>query len=284
MRRSIARPERRAGALAASAIAVLLSGCAGAPREATPPATPAGFAIESLRRAIPVAADVRTLRIDNPHGELRVRIGRPGEVGIVATVQRFGADGPLPDFAHARKGERLGIVVRYPFAPPPVDPATGRADHARGRADLAVFVPPDVALDLSTRDSRIQVRRALRDVAARSEAGIIDVSTRGALRLSTRGGRVVARQESGAWDGDSTVETVDGAILLAIPVAGDVALRIESGGAISHDPGIALDLDATATGARRATGRWGSGAHALTVRSTRGTVHVVPVIALPAPD
>lgn len=282
MRRSIARPERRVAATVTTLLALLLAGCASALREAAPAETqPADFAIETLRRTMAVEPAVAVLRIDNPHGELRVRIGQPGEVGIVATVQRFGAAGPLPAFETSRKRDRLAIDVRYPFAPPPVDPATGRADHTRGRADLAVFVPPDVALELSTTDGRIQVRRARRDVDARSDSGIIDASTAGALRVATRSGRVVARQESGVWSGDSRVETEDGPILLAVPVAGDVALAVETGAAISHDPGIAVDVRTGADGRQRASGRWGSGRHALTVRSARGSVHLVPVIAVP---
>lgn len=285
MRRCIARPERGAAALAAAGLAILLAGCASAPREAAPAAAqPAGFAIETLRRAIPVEDGVAVLRIDNPHGELRLRMGEPGEVGIVATVQRFGADGPLPSFEHARKGDVLGIEVRYPFAPPPVDPVSGRADHTRGRADLAVFVPPDVALELSTTDGRIQVRRAKRDIAARSTSGIIDVSSAGALRIATGSGRVVARLESDAWAGESRIETGSGAILLALPPAGDVALEVDAGGAISHDPGIVIDVAARPGGRQHGQGRWGSGAHRVNVHSATGTVHVVPVLGLPAGD
>jgi hypothetical protein len=285
MKRLIARPERRGAAFAATLGALLLAGCASAPRETAPAAAAIPeVSIEMLRRAIPVAAGTTTVALHNPHGELRVRIGQPGEVGIVATTQRFGAAGPAPTFESSRKGDRLTIHVRYPFAPPPVDPATGRADHTRGRADLAVFVPPDVALELSTTDGRVQVRRAQRDVDARSVSGILDVSTRGALRLSTRSGRVVARQEGGAGPGDSRIETVDGPILLAVPVAGAATLLVETGAAISHDPGIAVEMGTTADGLQRASGRWGSGRHALSVRSARGTVHLVPVIPTPTRD
>lgn len=265
--------------------ALLGAGCASPPRVAeSSPDAPAGYAIETMRSAFPIDTGITTVALHNPHGELRVRIGQPGEVGIVATVQRFGTPGPLPAFETSRKGARLRIDVRYPFAPPPVDPATGRADHTRGRADLAVFVPPDVALELSTTDGRLQVRRAKRDVDARSDSGIIDVSTRGALRLSTRSGRVVARQEGGAGAGESRIETVDGPILLAVPVADDATLVVETGAAISHDPGMAVDVVTTADGLRHASGRWGDGRHVLSVHSVRGSVHLVPVIPLPRHD
>jgi hypothetical protein len=268
-------------------MAALFAGCANPPRDVasakagTAATASAEFAVETLRRAIAVEAGVASLYIDNPHGELRLRLGQPGEVGIVATVQVFGAEGPRPEFAQLRKGDALHIAVRYPFAPPPVDPATGRADHTRGRADLAVFVPPDVALDLSTTDGRIQVRRARRDVVARSDSGIVDVSSAGALRIATGSGRVVARLESDAWAGRSTIETDSGPILLALPVAGDVALTIEAAGAVSHDPGLALELATTSDGHRSANGRWGKGSHTVVVRSTSGPVHVVPVLAVP---
>lgn len=165
-----------------------------------------------------------------------------------------------------------------------MDLASGRADHTRRRADLAVFVPPDMALELSATDGRVQARRAKRDVDVRSVSGIIDVSTRGALRLATRSGRVMARQESGQWSGDSRVETEDGPIPLAVPVVGDVVLVVETGASISHDPGTALDVRTTVDGRQRAMGRWGSGRHALSVRSARGTVHLVPLIPVPTRD
>jgi hypothetical protein len=44
--------------------------------------------VEIARERVAIALEptARVLSIDNPHGEIRVRVGAPGEVGIVALL------------------------------------------------------------------------------------------------------------------------------------------------------------------------------------------------------
>jgi hypothetical protein len=247
-----------------------------------PPAVDATPPVEITRQrlAIPVDATVRVLSIANPHGEIRVRMGAPGEIGIVAAVQRIGVDGVAPTIAHAAKGDGISVEVQHPLGPPPVDPASGLADHGRGRIDLAVFVPPGLALDLQTLDGRIQVRRAGGDVSARSIGGIVDVSAAGALRLRSERARVVARQESGRWSGESRIESGSGAILVALPAFGDIDVDVDAGGTLSVDPGLPIAVEVGADGRSRARARFGAGGQRLQVASDSGSVHLVPVLRL----
>jgi hypothetical protein len=281
------RAERSAGA-AAALLAALLIGCASGPLPKLEPPAARDVAtppVEITRERVAIALEptTRVLSIDNPHGEIRVRVGAPGEVGIVAVLQRIGVDGVAPTIGHATKGDAVSVEVQHPLGAPPVDLASGRADHARGRADLAVFVPPGIALDLQTLDGRIQVRRAGGDVSARSIGGIVDVSAAGALRLRSERARVVARQESGHWTGESRVESDSGAILVAVPTFGDVDLEVDSGGAISVDPGLAITVQVAADGRSSARTRFGAGGQQLYVHSERGSVHLVPVLRLGTP-
>lgn len=284
MKRSIARLDRPRRATAAALLAALIAACASAPAP-SPVAPAADYATPTVeitrqRIAIPVNAAARSISIANPHGEIRVRMGAPGEVGIVAAVQRIGVDGVAPTIAHAAKGDSISVEVQHPLGPPPVDPASGRADHARGRADLAVFVPPGLALDLQTLDGRIQVRRAGGDVSARSIGGIVDVSAAGALRLRSERARVVARQESGSWTGESRIESGSGAILVALPAFGDIDVAVDAGGTLSVDPGLPIAVQVGTDGRSRAQARFGAGGQRLLVASDSGSVHLVPVLRL----
>ncbi len=266
--------------------ALLVAGCATSPETArgqTAALDIDAMQVETRRLAIPVGAQIAALHLINPHGELRLRIGEPGELGIVATVQRFGSAGATPEIVQQIKGDQLAVSVVYPFGPPPVDPASGRADHTRGRADLAVFVPPNLALELETTDGRIQVRRAKGDVSARSVSGIVDVSAAGTLNLSSGSGRVVARQESGTWAGESRIETTTGVVLVALPMTADITLALQSAGPITLDPGIQGAERSVVDGVNQARIVFGQGRLVFSVRSASGGIHVVPVLAAPPP-
>jgi hypothetical protein len=247
------------------------------PVDVAPPPPREGYRIETMRVAIPVDARVVRLHLVNPHGDVRVRMHDLEEVGIVATVQLIGEQPTRPEFAHALKGDELGVRVTYRWGEPTYDPETGQADHGRGRADLAVFVPRRLALALGSLDGRIQVRRATGHVEATSRGGLVEVSTAGTLDLRTERGRAVARLETPTPPGDSRIEVGPAALLVAVPMDGDLAVDLDVGGMISGDPALGLVTNVRPGGRATAQRSFGRATARLLIRA-EGDVHLVPVL------
>ena len=129
----------------AGLVLLALVGCASPPRldhAGAPDAVAPIVEIVPREYRSDLAPGTSIVAIDNPHGDVRVRITDQAKLGYYATVQRIGAQPLDPAFLWQREGERLRLSVRYP----------GEArwprnhGHSRGRVDLAVFVPASVAL------------------------------------------------------------------------------------------------------------------------------------------
>jgi hypothetical protein len=207
------------------------------------------------------------MQIDNPHGDLRVRVTDQSKVGYYAMVQRIGEQPLDPVFDWQQRGERLQLVIRYPG-----DERWPRNhDHSRGRVDLAVFVPAGVALDLRSTDGFLQVRKARAAVRARSDSGSIEVSGAAGLDLRSDSGAIAASQTSGSWSTPVAVHTRSGRIAMAVPVYADVAVDARTSGRIELEPGFpGTVIESQDHSSLQA--KFGAGSRELTVRSETGEI------------
>jgi|GEM_PF-4270164 len=145
-------------------------------REAAPAA--ADVRLERSDQAFALGRDVVRVEIDNPWGEITLRNRDERELGVHAVIQCL-----PPAFAPAALRTRrdrgtLRVAVEFPAA------------AARGRIDLAVYLPADVAVVLATRDGRI---------AAKRRSGPVEAAGRRAGRADrdAAGRRVVPRRRHG---------------------------------------------------------------------------------------
>ncbi|MBK8069995.1 MAG: hypothetical protein IPK27_20960 [Rhodanobacteraceae bacterium] len=207
------------------------------------------------------------MRIENPHGDLRVRITDQPKVGYYATVQRIGEQPLEPVFDWQQHGERLELTIRYPGE----ESWLRTHGHSRGRVDLAVFVPAAVALDLRTTDGFLQVRKARASVRARTESGSIEVSGAADLDLRSATGAIAASQTSGHWRTPIELHTRSGRIAVAVPVYAGISVDAMTRGRIELEPGFTGSVFESG-GKRRLQAKFGDGGRAFRSRSDLGEI------------
>lgn len=243
-----------APALAAAMLAAL-AGCVVNTR--APDRAQAQVRIERVDKEFDLARDVTRVAIDNPWGEINIRARDEREVGIHAVIQRMPPNFANAKFRSRREGATLHIDVALDGAAPP-----------QGRVDIAVYLPNDLALALSTRSGRISAKRRSGPLEATTESGQVLASGRDRLLLHSVSGEIRATAIGKSWEGDSEIATDSGRIVLMVPTFGDIALDAETGGHLGTDFG--LSVDEIAGGRHRAAAHFGQGTSPLRVRSRSG--------------
>lgn len=247
----------------AIAAAVLLGGCAGAPRA---PTSDGGVRTERIDRTFALAEGVDRVALDNPWGMINVRNRDEREVGIHAVAQSDAASSARAVFRSRREGATLRIEAAFEGGPP-----------QPGRIDVALYLPDDLALALTTRDGPITAKKRAAPLEAFSQSGRIVASSRDRLTLRTRDGLIRAAAAGARWRGASTIETESGRIVLRVPTFGDIALDAHTGGAMRTDFGLSVHAQADGS---RARARYGAGTSPLQVRSARGEIVLEQLVPL----
>lgn len=240
--------------------------------EKAPTVERAGARIDRVDREFDIDEGITRIAIDNPWGEINVRGRDEREVGIHAVIQHLPPAFGDVRFESHRDGATLRIdVVATGDAKPE---ATPRAV----RADLAVYVPNDLALALATRDARISAKRRGNTVEASTTSGEIQASSYGRLALKTDSGQIRAIAIGKRWQGASEVATKTGRVVLLVPTFGDVALTAETGGRLTTNFG--LSIHALANGRSEAHARYGAGSSPLQIRSDSGEIVLEQLVLL----
>jgi hypothetical protein len=231
-----------------------------------------GARIDRVDREFEIGDGVKRIAIDNPWGEINVRGRDEREVGIHAVIQRLPPQFANVTFQSHRDGDTLRIDVVVAGGAKP--DATPRA----ARADLAVFVPGDLALALTTRDGRIAAKRRPGAIEATTTSGEIHASSRGRLTLKSGSGQIRAIAIGRRWAGASELSTDSGRIVLLVPTFGDVALDAQTGGNLTT--GFGLSVHALPNGGHEAHARYGAGTSPLHVRSGTGEIVLEQLVLL----
>jgi hypothetical protein len=254
-----------------SLLSLTLASCA-ADGKKSPPEFPGDVRIERTDKELDLDAGIKRIAIDNPWGEINVRGRDEREVGIHAVIQRLPPQFANVTFQSHRDGDTLRIDVVVAGGAKP--DATPRA----ARADVAVFVPGDLALALSTRDGRIAAKRRPGAIEATTTSGEIHASSLGRLRLKSGSGQIRAIAIGKRWAGASELSTESGRIVLLVPTFGDVALDAQTGGNLTT--GFGLSVHALPNGGHEAHARYGAGTSPLHVRSGTGEIVLEQLVLL----
>jgi hypothetical protein len=256
---------RRAGAF----VAVLFA-CACSHQ---PQTEQGGARIERVDKEFDLASDITRVAIDNPWGEINVRGRDEREVGLHAVVQHLPPKFADVDFRAHREGDTLHIDVVVAGA----TAATDRTS-AGARADVAVYVPTDLALKLSTRDARIFATRRAGAIEASTDSGEIHASSLARLTLRSNTGQIRATAIGKDWQGPSQIATESGRIVLLVPTFGNVTLNADTGGNLST--GFGLSVHARPNGGHEAHARYGAGTSSLRAHSTSGEIVLEQLVLL----
>ncbi|MEO5559561.1 MAG: hypothetical protein ABIO49_07065 [Dokdonella sp.] len=234
---------------------ILLAACSAPTRTSNP--GDAQLRIERVDKEFDLARDVTRVAIDNPWGEINIRARDEREVGIHAVIQRMPPHYAGAKFRSRREGATLRIEVDLDGAAP-----------TQGRVDIAVYLPNDLALALTTRSGRISAKRRSGPLEATTESGQLLASSRDRLLLHSVSGEIRATAIGKSWQGDSEIATDSGRIVLMVPTFGDIALDAETGGHLGTDFG--LSVDEVVGGRHRAAAHFGQSTSSLRVRSRTG--------------
>jgi hypothetical protein len=229
--------------------------------------------IERLDKEYDLASEIKHVAIDNPWGEINIRGRDERELGMHAVIQHLPPKFANVDFKTHREGDTLHIDVV-------VDGASATADResAGARADIAVYVPTDLALKLSTRDARIFATRRAGAIEASTDSGEIHASSLAQLMLRSKTGQIRAVAIGKDWQGPSEILTDSGRIVLLVPTFGNVTLTADTGGNLST--GFGLSVHALANGGHEAHARYGAGTSSLRAHSTSGEIVLEQLVLL----
>ena len=258
---------RIAGVLA---VALLAGACSQSPKNAD---THGEARVERIDKEFDLDTGIKRVAIDNPWGEINIRSRDEREIGMHAVIQHLPPKFANVEFRTRAEGDTFHIDVVIDGAP-----ATSDRASAGARADIAVYVPTDLALKLSTRDSRIFATRRAGSIEATSDSGEIHASSLGQLTLKSNTGQIRAIAIGKDWQGPSEIVTGSGRIVLLVPTFGNVTLNADTGGALST--GFGLSVHPLPNGGHEAHARYGAGTSSLRAHSTSGEIVLEQLVLL----
>ncbi|KFZ83721.1 hypothetical protein ED92_07405 [Amycolatopsis sp. MJM2582] len=170
-----------------------------------------------------VAQPIRSVRIDNEEGRVKVHAGE----GPVRIHQQFEYRGGKPGDAFRVEGDTLVLAdcgssceVAYDVVVPAGIPVSGKLDS--GALDIAGASTVDVTVD----SGRVEVRDVPGTVKVRSEAGRVDLANIGqAVTVQAASGAIKGER----LGGDVEARTDSGRIELELLKSADVTARTDSG-------------------------------------------------------
>lgn len=178
--------------LVISAVLLTLNACSGTPKDALRPtadATQIPYQIERWQRDIDVTDAIKSIKIENLHGNLTLKQTDAASVGIQGVEQKLGRTPEPATFEVRTVDGQLQLSISY--ASDAISGADAKVDgHLKGRVDLAVFVPRGIALELQTSFADLVVRKLHNPIRANSDSGRISVSTSLASELTSQTGNI----------------------------------------------------------------------------------------------
>ena len=179
--------------LAISVVLLTLNACSGTPKDGLKPTADAAqipYQIERWQRDVDVTGAIKSVKIENLHGNLTVKQTSATSVGIQGVEQKLGQTPEAATLAVRTVDGQLQLSISY--ASDAITGADAKVDgHLKGRVDLAVFVPRGIALELRTSFADLVVRKLHNPIQANSSSGRISVSTTLASELTSQTGNII---------------------------------------------------------------------------------------------
>lgn len=243
--------------LIATLVAVSTSAHAQSDAKSDPP-----FRVEREALQFELSGAEHHMRVDNPHGDIRIRAGELDKVEILVVKQIIGEHPTAPTLTTSIEAKNSTIRVRYPRRPKPF----------YGRIDLVIYLPPETHVTLTTVDSTIQVKGWQGSIEARSKSGRITADGHGQLRLRSGSGRILAGLFEGKRIADSRIQTRSGSINVSVEKATSALVLARTCGDLES---LSDSLQSVSKGrCKKARAMFSAGAHTVDVRSRTGAVMV----------
>lgn len=202
------------------------------------------------------------VRATNEWGDLRTRTADRGGLVVSAMIQNIGTTRDEFEIRIDETGDPVVVEV-VPQVPEP-----------RGRVDLTLIIPPGKRLQGTTRDGLAELKYA-GDIAARTRGGDIFVKTAAHASAESETGAISARLSGGRWRDPVSLASGSGDITVGLPGDADLALNIDTAGAINVEFPHEV-AEKGGEGGRLET-RLGAGGPELRIESVSGSVRVIPL-------
>jgi len=243
--------------------ALLVAGCASSPGPAEQAPSPP-VVIERSDHTHALAPGRAIIRIDNPWGNVELRSTGRRELVVHAVVQRIG---PLPEQARIELGgDTHTAKLDVSFDRSGRECARRLPGGARvGRVDLSVFIPRDVAVEVTLDcDGALATDLVRGDLVARTQSGGISAAATGAANLRSESGRIRAYLAL-ATPEPSLLRTA-GPVVATIPAAASTRLMARACGKIlTRD--LELDQETGADGCTTGRANVGEGGPEVSIES-----------------
>jgi len=240
-----------------------------------PEPAPTDWSIERFTREAKLLPGT-AVRVENLHGDLRLRTGPEDLLVAWAVAQRHENDPRAPALAiEAAEGE-LVLRVVLPEGEGAAPPA-----WARRRLDLVVEVPAGTAVKARTDRGLVEARGITGPVEARSRAGDLRFRAKGPVDLETERGEILVLLDGSRWALPVRLRTATGAIELHTRADADAAIRLATRGSFTTD--FSLEVRRVPGHGKEASARLGEGRAPIELVSEQGPVRLLEMpIAVPA--
>ena len=197
------------------------------------------YKIERWQRDIELTAAIKSIKVENLHGNLTLKQTDAASIGIQGVEQKLGRTPEHARLEVSTVGGQLQLSIIY--ASDAVSGTDARVDgHLKGRVDLAVFVPKDVALELRTSHGDLVVRRLHNPIRAQSGSGRISVSTSQVSELISQTGNINYLPSDCAAASGAKIHTNGKRAVVDVPVYCPLLLDVYAESLILGQKSVAL--------------------------------------------
>ena len=209
-------------------------------RAPTADAAQVPYQIERWQRDIELTDAIKSIKIENLHGNLTLKQTDATGIGIQGIEQKLGHTPEAAKFEVRTVGGQLQISISY--ASDALTGADAKVDgHLKGRVDLAVFVPRAIALELQTSFADLVVRKLHNPIQARSDSGRISVSTSVASELTSQTGNISYLPSDCAAASGVNIRTNGARAVVDVPVYCALQVDVNAKSLIVGQESVALN-------------------------------------------
>lgn len=261
----VSRSMKLAGLLIAAPWALVVAEVSRAQAEPVPSVEE--WTIERVEREVPIGGSL-PIEIENPLGDLRIRVGDDDRVVVIAAVQRHRDDPERERLILEAGPERVRVGAEFA----PVE-ATRSPAWSRRRIDLAVAVPRSARVVARTVDGLVEVKGHAGELDIETAAGEIRLWIAGSPRVRTGSGEIAAYLTAPGWSRVATFESSTGDILVSFPPQAAADVVLESRGAFATH--FSVEVEKLGPERRRGRARLGAGGPEVRLTSRTGELRIL---------
>lgn len=207
-----------------------------------------------------------TIRIDNPHGDIRIKNSADAGLDFAGTIQKLGDETRDPQFGSQKFAGGLALSISAP-------------ERWTGRVDAGIRAPKGAPLNPTTSTGLIDIKVSNNPITAITQSGQLALRTGARIVAKSTSGNIRASFESPEFEGDAgSLESQSGDI--EVWIRPDASVQIIATGARLENGLAGLTTERQGTDGETRVITIGDGDAQLRVSTLTG---LITVKALPVP-